>query len=282
MKVYGYIYKITNVIDEKVYIGQATIDFDTRYSGGLYNSASNKYFKEEIKRYGEGAFEVEKEFDANTKTEENEYKPRRFPTRIDREEINDEGEIIMNSIALLKKGRMNYVTYGYLQDISDGDKNDFDKFRKVYIKDINNSTIAKKCKGISRNTVTKAISRLEELGLLSLEIFKDENGEYKKLYNLDGNYEILDFGQKPIKKLVTCIKLEGLALFLIIRKYCRIYGKCTLTQEQLFEKLGYANNETSRKSMNLFLEVLEDIGCIRIERIKNEKKQNKNIYYSLV
>lgn len=63
MKVYGYIYKITNVIDEKVYIGQATIDFDTRYSGGLYNSASNKYFKEEIKRYGEGAFEVEKEFD---------------------------------------------------------------------------------------------------------------------------------------------------------------------------------------------------------------------------
>lgn len=62
MGIYGYVYKITNVIDEKVYIGQTTIDFNTRYSGGLYNSASNKYFKEEIKRYGEGAFEIEKKF----------------------------------------------------------------------------------------------------------------------------------------------------------------------------------------------------------------------------
>ncbi|MGL6107648.1 hypothetical protein [Romboutsia sp.] len=219
-----------------------------------------------------------------TKVNEYEYKPRRFPTTINNEEIDDEGEFIMNSIDLLKKGKMNYIAFGYLQSISDGDKNDYDKFRKVYIKYINNSTMAKECKGISRNTVNKALLRLESLGLLSRDTFKDDNGEYKKLYNLDGNYEILDFGQKPIQKLVTCIKSEGLALFLIIRKYCRMYnnGKCTLTQEQLFEKLGYANNETSRKSMNLFLEVLEDIGCIRIERIRNEKNQNKNIYYSLV
>lgn len=63
MEIYGRIYKITNVIDEKVYIGQTTQSFDERYAGGLYNSASNKYFKEEIKKYGEGAFEIEKEFD---------------------------------------------------------------------------------------------------------------------------------------------------------------------------------------------------------------------------
>ncbi|MGL5693201.1 MAG: hypothetical protein ACRCXA_03930 [Peptostreptococcaceae bacterium] len=114
------------------------------------------------------------EVEKPTKANEYEYKPRRFPTTINNEEIDDGGEFIMKPIDLLKKGKMNYIAFGYLQSISDRDKNDYDKFRKVYVKDINNSTMAKKCKGISRNTVAKALLRFEDLGLLSSVVFKDD------------------------------------------------------------------------------------------------------------
>lgn len=209
---------------------------------------------------------------------------RRFPVKIKSEEINDEGEFYMNCIDLLKKGTMNYVVYGYLQLNSNFDEENKADYRKIYVELLNTTQIAKGCaKASSRNTVSKALKKLEELNLLSEDIFEDDFGKYKKLYNLEGDYVLLDFDQRQIQKLVTCIKSEGVALFLILKKYCNIYGKCTLTQSQLLEMLGYnVKKDGNRKSLNLFLETLEDIGCIKIEKTFTKNKLKKNIYYCLV
>ena len=58
-KTYGIIYKITNVLSESVYIGQSTRILEERYSGGLEMGASNNILREDIRRYGEGVFEIE-------------------------------------------------------------------------------------------------------------------------------------------------------------------------------------------------------------------------------
>lgn len=209
---------------------------------------------------------------------------RRFPVNVKTEDINDDGEFYMNCIDLLKKGTMNYVVYGHLQLNSNFDEEHKSDYRKIYVECLNATQIAKKCsKTSSRNTVSKALKKLEELNLLSKEVFTDDFGKYKKLYNLDGEYVLLDFDKRPIQKLVTCIKSEGVALFLILKKYCNIYGKCTLTQGQLLEKLGYnVKKDGNRKRLNLFLETLEDIGCVKIEKTFTKNELKKNIYYCLV
>ena len=72
MKHYGYIYKITNSINGKVYIGQTTIGFDKRYKGSIKNT-HNEHLKRAIEKYGEENFIIEKEYDfANSQEELNE------------------------------------------------------------------------------------------------------------------------------------------------------------------------------------------------------------------
>lgn len=60
--VYGYIYKVTNLINGKIYIGQTTLGFDERYHGGIH-STHNKHLKRAIEKYGVDNFLVEKEYD---------------------------------------------------------------------------------------------------------------------------------------------------------------------------------------------------------------------------
>ena len=66
---YGYIYKVTNLINGKVYIGQTTIGFDLRYRGAISNT-HNTHLKRAIEKYGEENFKVEKEFDLAHTSEE--------------------------------------------------------------------------------------------------------------------------------------------------------------------------------------------------------------------
>ena len=127
---------------------------------------------------------------------------RRFPVNVKTEDINDDGEFYMNCIDLLKKGTMNYVVYGHLQLNSNFDEEHKSDYRKIYVECLNATQIAKECsKTSSRNTVSKALKKLEELNLLSKEVFTDDFGKYKKLYNLDGEYVLLDFDKRPIQKL---------------------------------------------------------------------------------
>lgn len=56
--IYGVIYKIENKINNKVYIGQTTIGFKARYSGGWWNRTHNIHLKSSVNKYGIENFRV--------------------------------------------------------------------------------------------------------------------------------------------------------------------------------------------------------------------------------
>lgn len=56
----GIIYKITNLINNKVYIGSSYLSFSQRYSGcNILNSVSNNHFKNSILKYGQNNFKID-------------------------------------------------------------------------------------------------------------------------------------------------------------------------------------------------------------------------------
>lgn len=52
LEVYGVIYKITNKIDNKSYIGQTTVGFEKRYHNNVLKYTHNRHLKSAIKKYG--------------------------------------------------------------------------------------------------------------------------------------------------------------------------------------------------------------------------------------
>ena len=63
LETYGIIYKIENLVNGKVYIGQTTSSFDKRYGNNLENNTHNEHLKRSIKKYGIENFDISKEFD---------------------------------------------------------------------------------------------------------------------------------------------------------------------------------------------------------------------------
>jgi group I intron endonuclease len=65
LEVYGVIYKITNKVNGKVYIGQTTHNrgFWGRYSYDLYKNTNNKHLKNSIRKYGIQNFSINEELD---------------------------------------------------------------------------------------------------------------------------------------------------------------------------------------------------------------------------
>ena len=66
IEVYGIIYKIENMINNKVYIGQTSREggFDVRYYGGnIGKYTTNKHLKNSIEKYGIENFKIDKEWD---------------------------------------------------------------------------------------------------------------------------------------------------------------------------------------------------------------------------
>lgn len=59
---YGVIYKITNLIDGKCYIGQTITGFNRRYSGNILNT-HNKHLRNSIEKYGVENFDICKIYD---------------------------------------------------------------------------------------------------------------------------------------------------------------------------------------------------------------------------
>ena len=70
LEVYGVIYKITNKINGKSYIGQTTQGFDKRYGYNLKRSTNNKHLKSAINKYGIDNFDICKVFDVAYNQEE--------------------------------------------------------------------------------------------------------------------------------------------------------------------------------------------------------------------
>ena len=53
----GYIYKITNKITKKCYIGQTIMDLDDRWRQHCNRNSNCRYLKASIKKYGVDSFE---------------------------------------------------------------------------------------------------------------------------------------------------------------------------------------------------------------------------------
>jgi len=60
---YGIIYKITNNINGKIYIGQTKNTFNKRYKNNFEKYAINPLLKSDIKQYGYNNFTIDKEID---------------------------------------------------------------------------------------------------------------------------------------------------------------------------------------------------------------------------
>ncbi|MDC4245524.1 GIY-YIG nuclease family protein [Clostridium perfringens] len=67
---YGIIYKITNTINNKIYIGQTVNNFNKRYGANLEKFTHNQHLKNAIRKYGIDKFKIEKEFDVAYSKEE--------------------------------------------------------------------------------------------------------------------------------------------------------------------------------------------------------------------
>lgn len=78
IEIYGVIYKITNLVNHKVYIGQTIQGFDKRYSGRLENRIHNKYLSRSIKKYGIENFEIIKIYDVAFSKEELDIKEKHY------------------------------------------------------------------------------------------------------------------------------------------------------------------------------------------------------------
>lgn len=72
IEVYGVIYKITNKINGKVYIGKTEnkLGFNGRYGNDLYKYTHNEHIRNSIKKYGIENFEIIPEFDTAFSREE--------------------------------------------------------------------------------------------------------------------------------------------------------------------------------------------------------------------
>lgn len=72
LEVYGIIYKITNIINGKVYIGQTIQEggFDARYKGDLKENTHNEHLKRSIFKYGIENFKINKIYDIAFSKEE--------------------------------------------------------------------------------------------------------------------------------------------------------------------------------------------------------------------
>ncbi len=55
----GYIYKITNKIDNKMYVGQTTKDLEERWKGHLKKNSNCRYLSSALKKYGKENFKFE-------------------------------------------------------------------------------------------------------------------------------------------------------------------------------------------------------------------------------
>lgn len=69
-EVYGYIYLIRNLTNNKLYFGQTTTGFERRYGYNLCKNTHNEHLKNAINKYGLHNFEIIEQFDtAKSKSE---------------------------------------------------------------------------------------------------------------------------------------------------------------------------------------------------------------------
>lgn len=94
---YGIIYKITNKVNNKIYIGQTTKGFKKRYCGNI-KFTKNRYLKADIEKYGIDAFEINEQLDIAETADELDEKERYYISLYSSNERN-KGYNIMSGVS---------------------------------------------------------------------------------------------------------------------------------------------------------------------------------------
>lgn len=154
IKIKGVIYKITNLVNSKVYVGQTSQKggFDSRYYGNVIKNTQNKHLKSSFIKYGINNFKIDKEFDiAYNKEELNEkeiywinyYNATNPKYGYNKKEggecgsLNDECKEKMSKI---KQATREYIVKNLLSELYDNGKN---KFYRFNIEDYNENLYMK-------------------------------------------------------------------------------------------------------------------------------------------
>jgi group I intron endonuclease len=224
VQIYGVIYKITNLINFKVYIGQTMQEggFDRRYGNNIYLNTHNKYLKRSIKKYGIENFEVSKIFDVAFSKEELDIK----------EVIYIEKYKHSNGIYNIAQGGSNGSTFEYMTEkdinnwktkISNSHKGK--KLPKEQRNKIGQSNMGKKRTKESKKKMSeKAIGNKANSGKIFTEDWKNK---ISKSHIGENNPMFGKYGQNnPTSKQVICMTTNK--IFNSITEASEYY-KCSIT-----------------------------------------------------
>ena len=179
-KPYGIIYKITNKINGKVYIGQTIRSFNKRYKGDLLNT-HNEHLKNSILKYGIDNFEIIKEYD----------------TAQDQEELNQKEEYYINLFNSMDPSKgYNKKGGGSRGKLSEETK------KKVSIKSlgVNNGMYGKNHTEETKKKISASIKTKRKVIQLTKE------GNYIKTFNSIVEANLYLNKDKNSSNIITCCK----------------------------------------------------------------------------
>jgi hypothetical protein len=244
LEVYGVIYKITNIINGKVYIGQTINGFDRRYDNGgigierVYNFHKcakknkghfNQHLLGSIEKYGFNAFEVTELLDI----------------AFSKEELN------IKEICWIKTYKSNKSSYGYNQ--TDGGDNSFQVTRKIIC--LNNREIF--------NSITNAIKEYNTKSMLShlsnpkkyKSAGKDKISNEKLVWSYYEDY--LNMSEKDIEERILFTNTSRKFYKKGSRKSHKIRKIICVTTNEEFESVYLA--QVKYKIGSYIFEALKDI-----------------------
>lgn len=240
LEVYGVIYKVTNKINNKVYIGQTVQGFRRRYhrKGNnsvekLYNSTENEHLKYSIRKYGIDNFYINECFDVAFSLKELNIKEELWIKHYNSTN-RDKGYNIMNG--------------GDNRRMPQSQKDKLSKIKKEQYLSGKISLMSK-----------------EVICLNNLEIFNSMKEACEK-YNCN------------INQMVRCCKHNGISCGKynnepLLWMYYKEYENSNITEEYILSQIEYAKNPTSGKNNYNFGKHLSEE---TINKIKLTKKKNKS------
>lgn len=217
-KPYGIIYKITNKVNGKVYIGQTIRSFDKRYKGDLLNT-HNEHLKNSILKYGIDNFEIIKEYDTAQDQEElnqkEEYYINMFNSMDPSKGYNKKGggsrgklsEETKNKLSEIRIGKSNPM-YGIHRSHTEETKIKIGKAHKgKYVSEETKIKISESKRGMQHTEETKIKMSISHKGKLKSEEtkIKMSKAKSKKVIMLDKKTNVFINNFYGVHEAVRCV-----------------------------------------------------------------------------